>query len=114
MIITVPFSVSDRHVREDKALANAMRTYAKRLVREINHVRGDGYLFLSECVALGFFMLFERMPRIDWRQRADLGREVIAAGMDVDGYARLVLRLEEMSAECRVKSAEFKRKGELV
>ena len=114
MTATVPISVSERHERENKALASSMRDYAKRLVREINRVRGDGYLFLSECVALGFFMLFERMPRIDWRQRADLGREVIAAGMNVDGYARLVLRLEEMSAECRVKSAEFKRKGELV
>lgn len=89
-------SVRERHDLEDVTLANALRERAKGLVCEINRVRGEGYLFLSECRALGFFMLFERMPMQAPKQRPDWGREIMIAGTDLDGYARLVLCLEEM------------------
>ena len=96
MTAMLPKSVRERHERENVALANALRVRAKGLVCEINRERGEGYLYLSECVAVGFFMLFERMPLQSPRQRPDWGREIMMAGTDLDGYARLVLRLEEM------------------
>ena len=93
-------SVRDWHERENVALANALRARAKGLVCEINRERGEGYLYLSECVAVGFFMLFERMPMTAYaakmKQAPDWAQQLMIAGTDLDGYARLVLRLEEM------------------
>ena len=89
-------SVRERHDLEDVTLANALRERAKGLVCEINRERGEGYLFLSECLAVGFFMLFERMPMLSLGQCPDWGKELMIASADVDGYCRLVLRLEEM------------------
>ena len=96
MTAILPKSVRERHEREDAALTSALRAQAKGLVGEINRERGEGTLYLSECLAAGFFMLFERMPILSPHQRPDWCRELMIADADLDGYARLVLRLEEM------------------
>lgn len=87
-------------VRAERALLRALRAKAKGLLEEINRERGEGYLYLSECLSVGFFMLFERMPMtILARKRGqdpDWSRELMFGTADVDGYARLVLRLEEV------------------
>ena len=96
MIAVLPDAVLRRHERENTALAHVLRERARGLLGEINRERGEGYLYLSECLAAGFFMLFERMPSLTRDQAPDLSRQVMLCPADLDGYARLVLRLEEM------------------
>ena len=96
MTSVLPKSVRERHEREDEMLTKALRAQAKGLVSEINRERGEGTLYLSECLGVGFFMLFERMPLLTPGQRPDWARQLMIANADLEGYAHLVMRLEEM------------------
>ena len=95
MTAAVSTALLARREREDRALITALRAKAKALVLEINRARGEGHLFCSECLAAGFFALYER-TRLGDSRCGDEYREVMWAAADVDGYARLIFKLREM------------------
>ncbi len=98
MTAVVSSAALARREREDRALIAALRAKARALVAEINRARGEGHLFCSECLAAGFFALYER-TRLGGSRHGDEYREVMWAAADVDGYARLIFQLREMKGE---------------
>lgn len=98
MTSTAVLLVQERHGREDRALIHALRMKAKALVADINRRRGEGHLFCSECLAAGFFALYER-TKVGSRHD-DEYKEIMWEAADVDGYARLIFKLREMKGEC--------------
>lgn len=84
-VLTMPVRSAER----DPRLINALRARARRLIDYINGVVGQAMLYYTENAGTGTWFLYGR-PSED-----AIDRLLLHGATNVDGFARLVARLQE-------------------
>lgn len=92
-VLTAPVRSAER----DPRLIDALRSQARRLIDYINGVVGRAMLYYTENAGTGMWFLYGR-PSED-----AIDRLLLHGATNVDGFARLVVRLQEQCSDRKEK-----------